>query len=262
MATPTRRSTRDRRRVAAHAATPAPRRTRAPARGGAALPTAPQNGVNHSSHSAPLFPDGSNNHAKHAEIFNAALRLFQEKGYHGASMQDLADAVGMQKASLYYYFRSKEDLLVLVCERGTGAFTQELQEIVNSDLAASEKLRRAVECHLGALCAQLDLFTVFLHEQKFLGEAQKKRLRGEGNQHAELLAQILEEGIAAGEFRPVNVTVATLAILGMCNWLYEWYSPEGALSPSAIAAVYAELILNGLARPPKPARKGARGNSR
>ncbi len=191
----------------------------------------------------------SNGHSdKHAEIFSAALRLFQEKGYHGASMQDLADAVGMQKASLYYYFKSKEDLLVLVCERGTGAFTAELTEIAASDLRATEKLRRAVEYHLIALCEQLDLFTVFLHEQKFLGDAQKKRLRGEGKRHAELLASILQQGIASGEFRKVNVTITTRAILGMCNWLYEWYSPEGALTPREIAKIFSEMILNGLAQ--------------
>lgn len=188
-----------------------------------------------------------NKQDKQQEIFSAALHLFQEKGYHGTSMQDLADAMGMQKASLYYYIRSKEELLVRVCERGTGAFTQELSEIVALNLGAGEKLRRAIECHLVALCEQLELFTVFLHEQKFLGEAYKKQLRGEGKRHAELLAVILEGGIATGEFRKVNVTVTTLAILGMCNWLYEWYSPSGTLQPREIAQMYAELVLRGLA---------------
>ncbi|TAH51289.1 MAG: TetR/AcrR family transcriptional regulator [Chloroflexota bacterium] len=197
--------------------------------------------------SLPPAPLSKNNHSdKHAEIFSAALKLFQAKGYHGASMQDLADAMGMQKASLYYYIRSKEELLVRVCERGTGAFTQELYEIVLSDLNAGEKLRRAMECHLVALCEQLDLFTVFLHEQKFLGDTHKKKLRGEGKRHAELLAIILQQGIASGEFRRVNVTVTTLAILGMCNWLYEWYSPDGAFEPRAIASMFSELVLNGL----------------
>lgn len=191
-------------------------------------------------------PRTLSHHDKPAEIFAAALRLFQAKGYHGASMQDLADAVGMQKASLYYYFHSKEDLLVMVCERGTGAFTQELEEIVASDLDATNKLRRAMECHLVALCEHLDLFTVFLREQKFLGEIQQVRLRGEGKKHAALLSAILEQGIASGEFRPVNVTVTTLAILGMCNWLYEWYSPDGTLEPHEIAAMYSDLVLNGL----------------
>lgn len=183
---------------------------------------------------------------KRQEIFAAALHLFQEKGYHGASMQDLADAMGMQKASLYYYIRSKEELLVQLCEHGTGAFTQELNEIVASDLKATDKLQRAIECYLVALCEQLELFTVVLREQKFLGETQRKKLRGEGKQHGELLEAILQQGIAAGEFRPVNVTVTTLAILGMCNWMYEWYSPNGALQPREIAGMFSGLILNGL----------------
>lgn len=171
-------------------------------------------------------------------------------------MQDLADAMGMQKASLYYYIRSKEELLVRVCERGTGAFTQELNEIVALNLGAGEKLRRAIECHLVALCEQLELFTVFLREQKFLGEAYKKQLRGEGKRHAELLALILEEGVATGEFRQVNVTVTTLAILGMCNWLYEWYSPGGALQPREIAQMYSELVLRGLVQEQKASKRG------
>jgi len=187
------------------------------------------------------------NQDKQAEIFSAALRLFQEKGYHGASMQDLADAVGMQKASLYYYFRSKEDLLVLVCERGTRALTRELSAIVDAALPPSEKLRRAIECHLVALCEQLELFTVFLHEQKFLSEHQKRRLRGEGKRQAELLEAIIAEGVQTGDFRTVNVPVTVLAILGMCNWLYEWYSPTGPLTPREIAALFSEIVLNGLA---------------
>lgn len=200
----------------------------------------PGNGASASTSFRPAPPD------KQQEIFSAALHLFQEKGYHGTSMQDLADAMGMQKASLYYYIRSKEELLVRVCERGTGAFTNELREIVASDSNATDKLRCAIECHLVALCEQLDLFTVFLREQKFLGEAQKEKLRGEGKHHAELLASILEQGVAAGEFRDVNVTVTTLAILGMCNWLYEWYSPNGALQPREIAGMFTELVLQGL----------------
>ncbi len=195
---------------------------------------------------APAVSSPKLNNDKQQEIFAAALHLFQQKGYHGASMQDLADAVGIQKASLYYYIRSKEELLVHVCERGTGAFTQELSDIVASDLNATEKLRRAMECHLVALCEQLDLFTVFLREQKFLGEIQKKKLRGEGKRHAELLAMILQQGISSGEFREVNVTVTTLAILGMCNWLYEWYSPDGAFEPREIARMFSELVLSGL----------------
>lgn len=213
------------------------------------------NGGASSAASPALPPNGARSdpsHDKYAEIFLAAIHLFQEKGYHGASMQDLADAVGMQKASLYYYIQSKQELLTLACERGTEAFTQELVEIVALDETAANKLRLALESYLVALCEQLELFTVFLHEQKFLGDAPKSRLRAKGKQHADLLGQILEQGIAAGEFRPVNVTVTTLAILGMCNWLYEWYSPDGPLQPREIATLFSELILKGLI--PDPVR--------
>jgi AcrR family transcriptional regulator len=188
---------------------------------------------------------------KQAEILNAAVRIFEQKGYHGASMQDLADAVGMQKASLYYYFRSKEDLLLLLCERGSGAFTQELNDIATSALAPTDKLRRAVECHLVALCAQLDLFTVVLREQKFLSPKHRARLRAEGKRHAALLESILAEGMRKREFQQLNPSVTALSILGMCNWLYEWYSPDGPLSPREIAALFSDIIVNGVRKEKK-----------
>lgn len=163
-------------------------------------------------------------------------------------MQDLADSVGLQKASLYHYVNSKEDLLAAVMQRGTGALTEQLNAIVSAPLPASEKLRRAIECHLVALCDQLELFTVFLREQQLLDRRQKLRLRGEGKRHAELLEQILHEGVQTGEFRELHLKMTTHAILGMCNWLYQWYSPDGPMTPTEIAEIFSALVLGGLAR--------------
>ncbi len=198
-----------------------------------------------------------NGEDKQAEIFAAAVRIFQKKGYHAASMQDLADAVGLQKASLYYYVSSKEDLLTLVYERSIGAFTKQLTELVAQPLAPTEKLHRAIETQLVALSGQLELFTVYLHEQKFINGRLKSRIRAEAERHAELLATILQEGIQRGEFRELDVKMTARAIIGMCNWLYQWYSPEGPLSPHEIATIFSDLVINGVqARPRRKARKG------
>ncbi len=196
----------------------------------------------------------SNGNAKQAEIFAAALRVFQQKGYHAASMQDLADAVGLQKASLYHYISSKEDLLIAVCERGTGALTAQLTELAAAPLPPTEKLARAITSHLLALCEQLELFTVYLREQKFLAGRQRASVRAQGERHAQLLESILQEGIHAGEFRAVDVKMTAHAIIGMCNWLYQWYSPKGPLSPREIAAIFSDLVIRGVAQP-KPHRK-------
>jgi AcrR family transcriptional regulator len=143
----------------------------------------------------------TNGQDKQSEIFAAAVRIFRQKGYHAASMQDLADAVGLQKASLYYYVSSKEDLLISIYERFTGAFTEQLTELAAQPLPPTEKLGRAIESHVVALCEHLELFTVYLLEQKFLNGKHKARLRAEGERHAALLEAILDEGVRAGEFR-------------------------------------------------------------
>ncbi len=199
-----------------------------------------------------------NGQDKQAEIFAAAVRIFEKKGYHAASMQDLADAVGLQKASLYYYVSSKEDLLTLVYERSIGAFTRQLTELAAEPVAPAEKLSRAIEIHLVALSEQLELFTVYLHEQKFINGKLKSRIRAEAEHHTELLEAILQEGISTGEFRQVNVKMTARAIIGMCNWLYQWYSPEGRLTPREIADIFSDLMINGIkAGSRRKSRKGA-----
>src|SRR5512146_1074772 len=95
---------------------------------------------------------------KEEKIFTEAVRIFKEKGYHATSVQDIADAVHLQKGSLYHYISSKEELLFKIFERGTGALTQRLKEIIASDLSPSDKLRAAIQAHIIALCEELDAY--------------------------------------------------------------------------------------------------------
>lgn len=216
----------------------------------------PQHPLNR--HGAKAARLNSANDDKEAEIFAAAVRIFRQKGYHAASMQDLADAVGLQKASLYYYVSSKEDLLLSIYERLAGAFTRQLTELIAAPLSPSDKLRRAVESQVVALGEQLELFTVYLSEQKFLNGRPRERIRAEAERHAELIESILNEGIEAHVFRECNVTVTARAIIGMCNWLYQWYSPEGRLTPREIAEIFGDLVLDGVESPPGPSPKRSR----
>lgn len=189
--------------------------------------------------------------AKDKLILSEAVRIFREKGYHATSVQDIADAVGLQKGSLYHYISSKEELLYKIFEKSTGALTVQLKEIVNSDSSPTDKLRQAIQAHIVALCDELDTFTVYIAERRTLAGRIQNRVRAEAERHARLLQEILQEGIARGEFREVDSKVTTNAILGMCNWLHQWYSPTGRLSPEQIADLYSDLIVGGLALHPK-----------
>ncbi len=205
-----------------------------------------------------------NGEDKQAEIFAAALRIFRKKGYHAASMQDLADAVGLQKASLYYYVSSKEDLLTSIYERAAGAFTQQLTALLAEPLTPGEKLARAIETHVVELSEQLEVFTVYLHEQQFISGRLRGKIHAEAEHHAQLLEAILQEGVEKGDFHPLDVKVVAHAIIGMCNWLYQWYSPAGRLKPREIAAIYSQLVIDGVRAgggKPKPRKKGSNSHS-
>jgi AcrR family transcriptional regulator len=181
-------------------------------------------------------------------IFAEAVRIFRQKGYHATSMQNIADAVGLQKASLYHYLPGKEALLFKIFERSSGALTQQLETICDSADSPADKLRRAIQAHLIALCAQLDTYTVYLSERRALSNRYHARVRAEGEKHARLIEKILAEGIARKHFYALDTRMVALAILGMCNWLYQWYSPEGRLTPQQIAEIFSGVVLNGIAR--------------
>jgi AcrR family transcriptional regulator len=180
-------------------------------------------------------------------IFAEAVRMFKQKGYHATSMQDIADAVGLQKGSLYHYIASKEELLTKIFERGTGALTKELEAIVASADSPVVKLRRAIQAHLIALCDQLDIYTVYLSEQRALSNRLNARVRAEAELHARLLEKIIQQGIASGDLREIDAKMAAHGILGMCNWLHQWYSPAGRLAPQEIAEIFSDLAIDGLA---------------
>jgi AcrR family transcriptional regulator len=186
---------------------------------------------------------------KEAEILDAAARLFKEKGFHATSMQDIANAVGLQKGSLYYHIASKEELLFRISHAAISAIIAHLEEITQAPLSPTEKLRQAIENHVVTLCDRIDLLSVFLKESRTLTAEQQAQILEQRKRYEELFAGILREGIAAGEFRPVDVPVVTVGLLGMLNWMHQWYRPEGRLSPQQIADIFIDLALRGLLAP-------------
>jgi len=183
------------------------------------------------------------------EILRQAAKVFKEKGYHGASVQDIADAVGMQKGSLYYHIEGKEDLLFRVMDRGMGTVLAPLEAVARLQAPPAARLRLAVENHVRLLTENLDPLTVVLQDHRAVLGARRKPYLSRRKRFEELLRQIIAGGVAEGAFRPVDPRLATLAILGMCNWLVVWYRPDGRLSPDEIAAAFADLALHSLLSP-------------
>jgi AcrR family transcriptional regulator len=183
---------------------------------------------------------------KEDQLLEAATHLFKEKGYHSTSMQDLADAVGMRKGSLYYYIEGKEELLRRLMKRATSFMAAQIDEIYASDLPPARKLRWALETHAVTMMDHLDLVAVYLHEYRNLPRKQMAEALAVRKHYEQVLMQIVEDGIASGEFRAVNVKMAVFGMLGMLNWTHQWFSPDGSLSSAEVASTLADLALHGL----------------
>jgi AcrR family transcriptional regulator len=184
--------------------------------------------------------------AREDQLLEAATRLFKEKGYHNTSMQDLADALGVQKGSLYYYIESKEELLHRLLEHAASFLGARIDEIYAADLSPVEKLRRALENHAEVMMDNLDLVAVYLYEYRNLPPQRLEEALVVREHYERVLMRILQDGIVAGDFRPVNVKMTVYGLLGMLNWTHQWFSPDGEFSAQEIAVLLADLALNGL----------------
>lgn len=193
--------------------------------------------------------------AREEELLQAATRLFKEQGYRSTSMQDLADALGVQKASLYYYIKSKEDLLRRLLEHAFSLVQSKIDEIYAMDLSPTDKLRLALRNHAVTMMDNLNLVSVYLHEYRNLPPRRLKQVLGVRKHYEQVLSQIMHDGIAGGEFRPVNVKMTVYGFLGMLNWTHQWFSPTGELSSEEIADVLVDLALYGLVERPTTARR-------
>jgi AcrR family transcriptional regulator len=185
--------------------------------------------------------------AKEQEIIAAAASLFKEKGYRATTLEDIAAAVGMLKGSLYYYIRSKEELLYLVVRDPIRQAYNKLEQIVNSDAPVTAKITQAIANHVAIFHQHYPHIAVYLHDFHNVMQKLKDNSIEAPKEYQQLLAQLLQQGVDSGELRSdLDVTVAGYAILGMCNWMYRWYKPEGNLSAEAIADVFTKLVLEGL----------------
>jgi len=190
------------------------------------------------------------------DIVSAAAKVFRTKGYHAATVRDIAEEVGILKGSLYHHFESKEALLYLVVKEPIAQLYRTIAEIAVAKAPASEKLRRAISAHLEAFDRHYPHLFVYLREREAVKRRFREKIGFSPKEYERCWQQILREGIESGEFRPdLDIQVASYGLLGMLNWLYKWYDPKGRLSVQEVAEQFTALALAGLAAdPPRAVR--------
>lgn len=182
----------------------------------------------------------------------AATQLFAEHGYNGTSISDLANQLGLTTASLYYHVSGKQELLLRVLTTGMSPFLDNLEQIASQDTQPRTKLRLAVENHLSFILHHRDAVAVFLRERRFLESPLKEEYQGRVDRYDELFTRIIAQAIESGAIAPGDPQLIRLAILGMINWVVEWYEPGGRLSPDQILTTFADLITERMLAPLPP----------
>lgn len=180
------------------------------------------------------------------DILDAAAQVFRQKGYHGASMSAIADAVSLQKASLYHHVTSKQEILLELLERALGMLTEHIASIASQPIPADQKLRQMINAYLIALADNGDLTAVLLFEHRSLDKKTHARHVPHRDKFEGIWRQVLNEGVRTEVFDCADTGVAVRALMGVMNWTLTWYRPEGDKPIEKIADGYADLFFHGL----------------
>ncbi len=184
------------------------------------------------------------NRNKREEILSEAAKLFRRKGYSGTSMQDIASEVGILKGSIYYHFKSKDEIFREVLLRGISPILKKAEFTLNSKLPPRETLKELIRDHVNYILNNDYSLVIFAQEKEKISEKQTRDYVLSRNRYEKIFKEVLANGIKQGDFPDVDVSLTVLAILGMCNSIIQWYNPAGPKTSSEIADQMVNLIVD------------------
>lgn len=178
-------------------------------------------------------------------ILRTSARIFAEKSYHSTSMRDIARATGASLAGLYHYCKSKEELLFLIQDHCFGRVIERLEERIKEVEDPCEKLRIFIDNHLSFFAANMAEMKVLSHEAESLEGKLHKHISTKKERYAKLALKILREIQEEQPAARIDPTVATYALFGMMNWIYNWYDPAGKIKVSHLVDSVTRLFMHG-----------------
>ncbi|MFY9740355.1 MAG: TetR/AcrR family transcriptional regulator [Candidatus Sulfotelmatobacter sp.] len=198
------------------------------------------------------------------EILRTAARLFQQRGYDATSMNDVAAALKLSKGGLYHHFQSKDEILFEIMDHAMEITQERVLNPLHGIADPEERLRKLIRLHIEVVLSPRDReITVMLHENHPLPPSLRKRINARKKEYIHFLEKLMAEvqqkarenaprqarenhGNADAAKGRVSPRAAAFALLGMINWIYQWYKPEGNLQAQSLVPQFTELIFGGI----------------
>jgi AcrR family transcriptional regulator len=190
------------------------------------------------------------------EILRTAARLFQQRGYDATSMNDVAAALKLSKGGLYHHFQSKDEILFEIMNHAMEITQERVLAPVRSIPGPEDRLRALIRLHIEVVLSPRDReITVMLHENHPLPPALRKRINTRKKEYihfvesliAEVQKEAQKDALRTGQAKfAVSPRAAAFALLGMINWIYQWYKPEGDLQTHNLVPQFTDLVFGGI----------------
>ena len=180
------------------------------------------------------------------KVLAAAVQLFAEYGYHAATMRDIARIAGIQAASIYYHYASKQALLVEVMETHMRQLNANLEHIVSKQDTVQQRLYEAISNHIRLHTTYKSEFFIIDTEIRALKGENRGEVLALRDQYEDLFQKLLREGMEQGVLRQTDVKVSSYAIIAMCTEVAQWFRPSGRLSVQQVIEIYNQMVTEGL----------------
>ena len=181
-------------------------------------------------------------------ILKAAAKLFSEKGYHDATVEEIARELKYTKGSIYYYINSKQDLLFQCHDLAMNLLLDNINKIKATGLPPDQMFKEIIKSHIETLISEFNLITVTLGSDYELEENYAEIIIEKRDTYENFMSGIIQEGISQGIFRQVPVKVVINLVMGAANWIGRWFSPDGSMTMQEIAQFYADYLVEPLLR--------------
>jgi AcrR family transcriptional regulator len=180
------------------------------------------------------------------EVLQSAANIFFAKGFHASSIEDVARDVGMLKGSLYYYIKSKDDLLFQLLLAGIEDSDAYIARQIDVAGDPVEQLERAIRAQIDYIIEKRVQFGLFLHEFDSLSGKRQHKLISVMSRYNARFIELVRRGQQQGKTIAGEPWIIVNGILGMCNWLYRWYDTENISDPEQVKTLFLQMILRGI----------------